>query len=58
VTDDELVARARRGDAEAFDALVERHQAAAYRAALAALGHAQDAEDAAQEMPRRRPAIR
>jgi RNA polymerase sigma-70 factor (ECF subfamily) len=49
VTDEELVARARRGDAGAFDELVARHQAAAYRAALAALRHAQDAEDAAQD---------
>ena len=49
MTDDELVARARRGDAGAFDQLVCRHQAAAYRAALAALRHAQDAEDAAQD---------
>jgi RNA polymerase sigma-70 factor (ECF subfamily) len=49
VTDDELMERARRGDADAFDQLVCRHQAAAYRAARAALGHPQDAEDAAQD---------
>ncbi|HET9361735.1 MAG TPA: hypothetical protein VFO58_18410, partial [Vicinamibacterales bacterium] len=37
VTDEELVALARRGDTDAFDQLVGRHQAAVYRAALAAL---------------------
>jgi RNA polymerase sigma-70 factor (ECF subfamily) len=62
VTDDELVARAREGDAGAFDQLVARHQAAAYRAALAALRNAEDAEDATQDALlrawRRLPAFR
>jgi RNA polymerase sigma-70 factor (ECF subfamily) len=49
VTDDELVALAREGDTAAFDELVARHQAAAYRAALAALRNAEDAEEVAQD---------
>lgn len=49
MTDGELVEQARAGDAAAFGELVERHQAAVYRAALAALGNAADAEDVAQE---------
>jgi RNA polymerase sigma-70 factor (ECF subfamily) len=49
VTDDELVRLARQGDTDAFDQLVIRHQAAAYRAALAALRSPQDAEEAAQD---------
>jgi len=49
VTDDELVARAREGDAAAFGELVLRHQAAVFRAALAATGSASDADDVAQE---------
>jgi RNA polymerase sigma-70 factor, ECF subfamily len=49
VTDEELVARAKGGDADSFDQLVVRHQAAVYRAALAALRHTHDAEEAAQD---------
>jgi RNA polymerase sigma-70 factor (ECF subfamily) len=49
VTDDELVARARDGDAAAFGDLVLRHRAAVYRAALAALRAPSDADDVAQE---------
>ena len=49
MTDDELVARARQGDTAAFGELVSRHQAAVYRAALAAVGSASDADDVAQE---------
>jgi RNA polymerase sigma-70 factor (ECF subfamily) len=49
VTDDELVALARQGDTDAFDQLVVRHQAAVYRAALAALRSPADAEEAAQD---------
>jgi RNA polymerase sigma-70 factor (ECF subfamily) len=49
VTDAELVALARGGDTAAFDQLVSRHQAAAYRAALAALRNSHDAEEAAQD---------
>ena len=46
--DGELVARARRGDLDAFDELVRRHEAAAIRIA-AVVGGSQGAEDAAQE---------
>jgi RNA polymerase sigma-70 factor (ECF subfamily) len=49
VTDGELVEQVRAGDSAAFGELVERHQAAVYRAALAVLGNAADAEDVAQE---------
>lgn len=49
VTDADLVARARRGDAAAFGELVDRHRVAVYRAALAALGSHAEAEDAAQD---------
>jgi RNA polymerase sigma factor (sigma-70 family) len=49
VIDAELVARARRGDTAAFGELVDRHRAAVYRAAHAALGSAREAEDVAQE---------
>lgn len=44
-----LVAAARRGDREAFAALVERYQQPAWRLAMSALGNAHDAEDAAQD---------
>jgi RNA polymerase sigma-70 factor, ECF subfamily len=49
VTDEELVARAREGDAAAFGELVLRHQSAVYRTALAAVGVPSDADDVAQE---------
>ena len=49
MSDVELVARARQGDAGAFGELVDRHRVAVYRAALAALGSHADAEDAAQD---------
>jgi RNA polymerase sigma-70 factor (ECF subfamily) len=49
VTDDELVQRARQGDTAAFDQLVVRHQAAVFRAALAALRVREDAEEATQD---------
>src|SRR5262249_43484740 len=49
VTDADLVARARQGDAAAFGELVDRHRIAVYRAAMAALGSHADAEDAAQD---------
>jgi RNA polymerase sigma-70 factor (ECF subfamily) len=49
VTDQELVDKARDGDVPAFEALVGRHHRAALRAALAALGSAQDADDVTQE---------
>lgn len=49
VSDRELVERARGGDAAAFGELVERHQQAVVRAALAVLGDPADAEDVAQD---------
>ncbi|HKY22141.1 MAG TPA: RNA polymerase sigma factor [Vicinamibacterales bacterium] len=49
VTDGELVEQVRGGNSAAFGELVERHQGAVYRAALAALGNTADAEDVAQE---------
>src|SRR5262249_51419808 len=47
--DCELVARARDGDGAAFGELVTRHGSAVYRAALAVLGTAAEADDVAQE---------
>jgi RNA polymerase sigma-70 factor (ECF subfamily) len=49
VTDDELVERALEGDSSAFGELVLRHGPAVYRAAIAALGSALDAEDVMQD---------
>jgi RNA polymerase sigma-70 factor (ECF subfamily) len=49
VTDAELVELARKGDRGACDDLVQRHQAAVYRAAYAALRSAEDAEEVAQD---------
>ena len=45
----ELVSRARRGDAAAYAGLVAAHQEIAFRTAYLVLGHAAEAEDAAQE---------
>jgi RNA polymerase sigma-70 factor (ECF subfamily) len=47
--DDELVARVRAGDHDAFAALVERHKRLVHSLAYRILGNAADAEDAAQE---------
>jgi RNA polymerase sigma-70 factor (ECF subfamily) len=47
--DQELVERAKRGDVDAYEQLVERHQQAAFRTAYFVAAHADDAEDAAQE---------
>lgn len=44
-----LVARARRGDREAFETLVRRHFGAAFATALAVLGNRMDAEDVCQD---------
>jgi RNA polymerase sigma-70 factor (ECF subfamily) len=44
-----LIEAARRGDREAFGDLVALHERVVFRAAMAALGRAEDAEDAAQE---------
>ncbi len=49
VSDPELVERARRGDHAAFGTLVDRHRTSVFRAALAALGTPEDAEEVAQE---------
>ena len=49
-TDDvELVRRAQAGDVAAFGELVERNRRAVFRAALAAVGSAAEADDVAQE---------
>jgi RNA polymerase sigma-70 factor, ECF subfamily len=45
----ELVRRAQAGDDHAFGQLVERNRRAVYRAAYAALGSSEDADDVAQE---------
>ncbi len=47
--DDELVARVRAGDRDAFALLVERHKRLVHNVAYRILGNAADAEDAAQE---------
>ena len=47
--DFELVRRAQAGDDHAFGQLIERNRRAVYRAAYAALGSAEDADDVAQE---------
>lgn len=49
MTDTELVERSRGGDAAAFGELIERHQLAAVRAAMAVLGSADEAREAAQD---------
>jgi RNA polymerase sigma-70 factor, ECF subfamily len=48
-SDGSLVARARRGESAAFEALVRRHLRAAYAVALAVLASPADAEDVAQD---------
>jgi RNA polymerase sigma-70 factor (ECF subfamily) len=49
VSDLDLVRRAQEGDAGAFGELVERNRRAVFRAALAAVGSATEADDVAQE---------
>jgi RNA polymerase sigma-70 factor (ECF subfamily) len=49
LADDDLVARAQRGDALAYGALVEEHQTIAFRTAYLITGSSADAEDAVQE---------
>ena len=49
VADDELIERARAGDAAAYGDLVRRYERLAFRTAYAVCGDATDAEDAAQE---------
>jgi len=48
-TDARLIERARRGDGDAFDALLRRHMRAAYAVALAQTGDRDDAEDVCQD---------
>ena len=45
----ELVEQARRGNADAYEALVRRYQEIAFRAAFVITGSAAEAEDAAQD---------
>jgi RNA polymerase sigma-70 factor (ECF subfamily) len=45
----ELVERAKRGDHDAYEALVRRHERAAFRTAYLLVGSAADAEDVAQD---------
>ena len=49
VSDLDLVRRAQSGDSDAFGELVERNRRAVFRAALAAVGSAAEADDVAQE---------
>jgi RNA polymerase sigma-70 factor (ECF subfamily) len=49
VTDSELVALARQGDTAAFGELVERHESAVLRTALAVCRSREEAEEAAQD---------
>jgi len=49
LSDAELVGRAREGDREAFQALVERHLNSAHAVAFAVLGQAADAGDICQD---------
>ena len=49
MSDAELVDRARREDQAAFWDLVDRHETAVFRAAVAVLGLREDAEDVTQE---------
>jgi RNA polymerase sigma-70 factor (ECF subfamily) len=48
LSDDELIGRVKRGDRQAFEALVRRYQDVAFRAAWIVMRETQDAEDAAQ----------
>ena len=48
-TDSELLTRARRGDADAYQDILDRYADGLYRLAYALLGNAADAEDALQE---------
>ena len=48
-TDDQLIARAKAGDHDAYGDLVRRHQQVAFRVALLVCHDAGEAEDAAQE---------
>jgi RNA polymerase sigma-70 factor (ECF subfamily) len=47
--EDELVARAKRGERDAYEEIVRRHQSTAFRTAWVITGSAADAEEAAQD---------
>jgi DNA-directed RNA polymerase specialized sigma24 family protein len=47
--EEELVARARRGDLEAYEEIVRLHGSIAFRTAWVITGFAADAEEAAQD---------
>jgi RNA polymerase sigma-70 factor (ECF subfamily) len=49
VTEAELISRAKRGDAAAYEELVRTHQGIAFRTAWLFTGNAADAEEAAQD---------
>ncbi len=49
LTDEELCAKVAQRDQEAFELLVERHQARAYRLAYSVLGNEADARDVSQD---------
>ena len=49
LADDDLVARAQRGDTRAYGTLVKEHQTLAFRTAFLLTGSAADAEDAVQD---------
>jgi DNA-directed RNA polymerase specialized sigma24 family protein len=49
LSDLDLVRQAQAGDSDAFGELVERNRRAVFRAALAAVGNAAEADDVAQE---------
>jgi RNA polymerase sigma-70 factor (ECF subfamily) len=49
LTETELVERARRGDARAYEEIVRMHQGIAFRTAYLVAGNAADAEEAAQD---------
>jgi RNA polymerase sigma-70 factor (ECF subfamily) len=48
-TDDRLLARARAGEAEALERLIERHQARGYRCGMRMCGDPEDAKDVLQD---------
>ena len=47
--DEDLIARIKKGDTEAFEMLVKRHKDRAYHTALGMLGNPEDAKDLTQE---------
>ncbi len=49
LSDEELVAKAKKNDRRAFEGLVNRHQKMAFNLAYRMLGNREDAEDAAQD---------